>query len=363
VTFGLSARQLAGLGLTAAMTVAAGALDLAAASGTAIFITSAVALAGLAWIVSLATEAVGEHFGPGLTGVLQSTLGNLPELFVVLFALRAGQTTVAETSILGSLFANALLVLGGVLIVGAVRSPDGVMRFSRRLPNDTTTLLFLAVFVIGLLGVATATHDPAAQHKTEISVFGAVALLVTYAAWIVGYLRDDAAKNRAAAHARAEVEAAHVGGMSLSIAVALLVIAGVGAAFVSDWFVSSIDPAVQSLGISKAFAGLVIVAIAGNAVENVAGLVLANKGQSDTAISVVKNSVAQIAAFLYPVLILASLFFATHLTFAIAPVYIAALLLTALSVWQISGDGEARIYEGIALIGLYVILAVLAFYE
>ncbi|MGN6380741.1 MAG: sodium:proton exchanger, partial [Gaiellales bacterium] len=308
-------------------------------------------------------EAVGEHFGPGLTGVLQSTLGNLPELFVVLFALRAGQTTVAETSILGSLFANALLVLGGVLIVGAIRSQDGVMRFSRRLPNDTTTLLFLAVFVIGLLGVATAAHDPAAEHKVGISVVGAVALLVTYGAWIVGYLRDDARRSQGAAEAKAEAEVTHAAGTSFSVAVALLVIAGVAAAFVSDWFVSSIDPAVESLGISKAFAGLVIVAIAGNAVENVAGLVLAWKGQSDTAISVVKNSVAQIAAFLYPVLILASLFFATQLTFAIAPVYIAALLLTALSVWQISGDGEARAYEGIALVGLYVILAVLAFYE
>jgi Ca2+:H+ antiporter len=361
--FGLSTRQLAGLGLTAAMTVAAGALSETGSNGTAVFITSAIALAGLAWIVALATEAVGEHFGPGLTGVLQSTLGNLPELFVVLFALRAGQVTVAETSILGSLFANALLVLGGVLIVGAARSPDGVMRFSKRLPNDTTTLLFLAVFVIALLGVATATHDPAAAHKTEISVIGAIALLGTYAAWIISYLKDDAAKSRAAADATAEVEATHVGGMSFSVAVALLVVAGVAAALVSDWFVASIDPAVKSLGISKAFAGLVIVAIAGNAVENVAGLVLAHKGQSNTAISVVKNSVAQIAAFLYPVLILASLLFATHLTFAIAPVYIAALLLTAISVWQISGDGEARTYEGIALIGLYLILAVLAFYE
>ena len=110
-------------------------------------------------------------------------------------------------------------------------------------------------------------------------------------------------------------------------------------------------------------AGLVIVGIAGNAVENVAGLVLAHKGHSDIAISVVKNSVSQIAAFLYPVLILASLLFAHRLTFQIAPVYIAALVLTALSMWQISGDGEARTYEGVALIGLYVILAILTFYE
>lgn len=361
--FGLSTRRLAALAATAALTAAAGTLAETGANSTATFITSAFALAGLAWIVSLATEAIGEHFGPGLTGVLQSTLGNLPELFVVLFALGAGQTTVAETSILGSLFANALLVLGGVLIVGALRAPDGVMRFSTRLPNDTTTLLLLAVFVISLLGVASAAHDPAATHAVAISIVGAVALLITYAAWIIQYLKDDAAKARADTVARAEPKASHTGLLSLPVAIGLLVAAGTAAAFVSDWFVSSIDPAVQSLGISKAFAGLVIVGIAGNAVENVAGLVLAHKGHSDTAISVVKNSVAQIAAFLYPALILASLLFAHRLTFQIAPVYIAALVLTALSMWQISGDGEARAYEGVALIGLYVILAILTFYE
>lgn len=361
--FGLSTRRLAALAATAALTAAAGTLAETGANSTATFITSAFALAGLAWIVSLATEAIGEHFGPGLTGVLQSTLGNLPELFVVLFALGAGQTTVAETSILGSLFANALLVLGGVLIVGALRAPDGVMRFSTRLPNDTTTLLLLAVFVISLLGVASAAHDPAATHAVAISIVGAVALLITYAAWIIQYLKDDAAKARADTVARAEPKASHAGLLSLPVAIGLLVAAGTAAAFVSDWFVSSIDPAVQSLGISKAFAGLVIVGIAGNAVENVAGLVLAHKGHSDTAISVVKNSVAQIAAFLYPALILASLLFAHRLTFQIAPVYIAALVLTALSMWQISGDGEARAYEGVALIGLYVILAILTFYE
>ena len=74
---------------------------------------------GLAWVVSFATEQVGERFGPGVTGVLQSTLGNLPELFVVIFALQAGEVVVAQTSIIGSLFANALLVLGLVIVVGA----------------------------------------------------------------------------------------------------------------------------------------------------------------------------------------------------------------------------------------------------
>src|SRR5207245_7836694 len=82
----------------------------------ATFVVCAVALAGLAWIVAFGTEAIGSRFGPAVTGVLQSTLGNLPELFVVLFALSAGETVVAKNSILGSLFANALLVLGLAIV-------------------------------------------------------------------------------------------------------------------------------------------------------------------------------------------------------------------------------------------------------
>ena len=113
--------------------------------------------------------------------------------------------------------------------------------------------------------------------------------------------------------------------LSLTFAIVLLTAAGVGAAFVSDWFIDALSPAMAQLGIPKGFAGLVIVAIAGNAVENATGVVLALKGDSDLAISVVKNSVAQITAFLFPALVLVSLFFENSLTFELAPAYIGAL--------------------------------------
>ncbi len=85
------------------------------------FAVATLALAGQAWIVSFATEQVGERFGPAITGFLQSTLGNLPEFFVVIFALDAGEKIVAETAILGSILVNALLVLGLVIVAGARR--------------------------------------------------------------------------------------------------------------------------------------------------------------------------------------------------------------------------------------------------
>jgi Ca2+:H+ antiporter len=349
-----SPRQRLLLAVILAVTVAAGASDLAGAPHVLTFVVSAIALAGLAWVVSAATEAVGRRFGPAVTGVLQSSLGNLPELFVVLFALRAGQVVVAETSILGSIFANALLVMGLVILAGVRHAKDGVMRFERRLPQDTGTLLLLSVFIIVLLGLSVGSADPASGHRQAISNVGAVLLIAVYVIWLLGYLRGDAA---------AEPPPESESGFSFPVAIALLAAGGVAAAFVSDWFVTALTPSLETLHLSEAFAGIVIVAIAGNAVENVTGVVLASRGQSDLAVSVVKNSVSQIALFLYPALVLLSLLFATHLTFVLAPVYIGALGITALALWQITGDGQAYAFEGWGLISLYVIVAVFAYFE
>src|SRR3954469_4891275 len=158
----LTTRERIMLAAVAIVTLVTAALEYGGGSDVAVFLVGALALAGVAWVVSFSTEAVGERFGPALTGVLQSTLGNLPELFVVLFALSAGELVVAQYSILGSLFANALLVLGLVILTGA-RAAGGVMRFGRRLPNDTATLLLLAIFIITLLGVSDRAGDRASR--------------------------------------------------------------------------------------------------------------------------------------------------------------------------------------------------------
>ncbi len=365
---GLTSFERTLLGVIALFAVLAGVANYQQWSAVPRFAVATVALAGLAWVVSFATEQLGERFGPAVTGMLQSTLGNLPELFVVIFALQKGELVVAQTAIVGSIFANALLVLGLVIVVGARRAPDGRMRFSRRLPSDTATLLLVTVFIIVLLGLSLAAHDPASHHVKAISAVGAGCLLIVYLSWVVPYLRSDEAPHAGAASTgdRSSGSAAPVAEgprLSLGATLALLLVAGGASAFVSDWFVNALSPAIEVLHVSQGFAGLVIVAIAGNAVENTAGLVLAWKGRSDLAISVVKNSVAQIAAFLFPLLVLISFFLSTALTFALAPVYIGALTLTALSVWQVTGDGEAVEFEGWALVALYVVLATLTLFE
>ena len=232
------------------------------------------------------------------------------------------------------------------------------MRFQKRLPNDTATLLLLSVFLIVILGLSDQVGDKASEHQVAISVIGAVCLLDRLRRLAVR-LPDGghAGSGQRADGARPHRAAVPVGDRTAR--------RGRDLARRSSRSGSStaIDPAVEKLGISKAFTGLVIVAIAGNAVENVVAVQLARKGKSDLAVSVVKNSVAQIACFLFPALVLISLLFTEQLTFVIDPVYIGALALTAIAVWQITGDGEAVLFEGMALVAFYVVLATLVWFE
>ena len=82
------------------------------ADPTLTFVTSAVAILGLAWVVGLATERLGEITGPQVGGVLNATFGNIAELIISFFALQAGLFGVVKASLTGSIIGNLLLVLG-----------------------------------------------------------------------------------------------------------------------------------------------------------------------------------------------------------------------------------------------------------
>src|SRR4249919_367562 len=179
------------LAVTAAVTVVAGVLRYSGASAVPAFAAATLALAALAWVVAVATEQVGLRYGPAVTGFLQASLGNLPELFVVLFALGAGELVVAQTSLIGSILANALLVQGLVIVTGVLASDDDLMRFRTRLPQDAATLGLVTIFVITVVGLAIESSTQASHHIQGLSIVGAVCLLFVYGFWAWGYLRSD----------------------------------------------------------------------------------------------------------------------------------------------------------------------------
>ncbi|HEY1734752.1 MAG TPA: cation transporter, partial [Acidimicrobiales bacterium] len=125
-----------------ALTVISGVLVGAGANDVVRFVVAGFALAALAAVIGQAIEAVGEHLGPGATGLLQSTLGNLPELFVGLFALHDGLLDVVRAALVGSVLGNAVLVLGCAFVAGGLR--HGTQRFDPAEPRLYGSLLLVA---------------------------------------------------------------------------------------------------------------------------------------------------------------------------------------------------------------------------
>jgi len=308
------------------------------------FVVAACAIAGLARLVGSATEQLGGRLGSAGAGAIQSALGNLPELFIALFALHDGLVTLVQAALIGSVLANSVLVLGIAFTVGGLR--HGTQAFDSPRARIIATLTVLAAAILSVPSLAHAFHAPAAAHSRSLSFVCAGVLLAVFVLTLPGLL--------APLPDEAEHEPPR---WSLRTTAAVLALAAAAAALASDWFVSALRPAIETLHMSQSFAGLVVVAIAGNAVENVVGVQLAARNRPDFAISVIVNSSLQVALALTPALVFLSLLFATTLTL-VFPVLLAISLLFAAGLGAlVVYDGESTWPEGVILIGLYVVIA------
>ena len=338
------------IGLGIAATILAGVLHYAEVNAVLAFAVTAAALALLALIVGDATEQLGSRLGPAATGILQSGLGNLPELFVCIFALRANLPHVVQAALVGSILGNSLFVFGLAIFLGGLK--NGVQRFKSETPKMIVTLMILAVSALIIPTLAQQLHTPAAGHIDKLDITCAIVLLLSLAASVYFSIKGD--KNISPNPNDCEKHQLWSMGLTLTV----LAGAGAGAAFVSDWFVEALQPAMNALNINETFAGLVIVAIAGNAIENLIGIQLAWRNQADYAVSVILNSSLQIALGLFPLLVLLSFVIGgSVLTFVLSPLLVVALALTTIVTAFVVYDGESIWLEGVALIGLYFIIA------
>jgi Ca2+:H+ antiporter len=336
------------------------------------FVCSAVAVTLLASLVGRSVEQLGDRFGPGATGVLQSALGNLPELFIALFALRAGLVGVVQAALIGSILANLLLVLGLAFVVGGLR--HGTQRLDSERARSIIVLMVLSVAAMVVPSLAHYVHTPAEPHEQTLSVIVSALLLLLFVVSLPASLRsrggsgsqDGSGTGPEAGHGTGPATGSGEGDpmhreeprWPVWLAVGLLTVAAVLAAFVSDWFVVALEPAMKALSISEAFAGLVVVAIAGNAVENVVGIQLAAAGRSEYAFSVVINSPMQIALVLAPLLVILSQVFGfAALTLVFPPMLAVSVAIAVVIAAFITFDGESNWIEGAALVTVYVVIA------
>ncbi|MBX5475344.1 MAG: hypothetical protein IRZ20_10060, partial [Thermoleophilia bacterium] len=273
------------------------AVDLALEPGkVTLFLLAALSLIPLAWLIGEATEHAAEHTGAGIGGFLNASFGNAPELIIALFAVNENLPQVVRGSLSGSVISNLLLVFGVTQLAG----PDGA-------PIDRRSLLVQVALVgIGVAALSAPvalgyTGDPDRHGVVVASIPVAVVLLLVYLGVVGRNLRR---------HHQLQREGPSAGSWSLPGSLAVLAVATVATAFVSEILVHSLDAFARAVGLSEFFIAAVIVAIVGNAAEHGGAVVIAHNGKMRLASEIAISSSAQVALLVVPAVMLLSLLFA-----------------------------------------------------
>lgn len=329
-----------------------------------LFLTAALAIVPLAGLIGQATEHLASRVGPGLGGLLNATFGNATELIIALFALRAGLHEVVKASISGSIIGNILLVLGLSMLLGGWGRQK--QTFNRTNAGASAAMLFLAVVAL----VMPAVYDLAvfgsltrsAPAIELLSLLVAIVLLATYFASLVFSLKTHRNLFTSVPMSGEDGDEEHGQRLSLRNGVVLLTLATALTAVESELLVQGISGITHALGVTEFFVGVIVVAIVGNAAEHSSAVLVAMKNKMDLAVNIATGSSTQIALLVAPLLVVASFLFGRPMSLVFNAFEIVAVALSVLIVAVVSLDGESNWFEGLQLVAVYVVLAVVFFF-
>jgi Ca2+:H+ antiporter len=320
---------------------------------TAVFLTSALAIIPLAALIGTATEQLAIRLGPRLGGLLNATLGNLTELIVGLFLVAAGDVAVLKATLIGSIVGNLLLVLGLSFVAGGWRHES--LRFNPRSAGVHASSLLLAVAGLVVPAMLVLGSHVDATARETVSVFVAVVLMTLYVAAL-------AFTNITHAHLFRAPEPEEKARWSSPLALGVLAAAAVGVGLESEMLVGSLRPAITALHIPTVFVGLILIPVVGNAAEHASAVFFAIRNKLDVTLEIAVGSSTQVAMFVAPLLVFASLAMARPVDFVFTGFEIGIVALATVIVAVTSLDGESNWLEGAQLVGAYLIIAVTAFF-
>ena len=325
-----------------------------------VFLAAALAILPLAGWMGYATEQLAEKTGEGVGGLLNATFGNAAELIIALVALSAGLHDVVKASIAGSIVGNILLVLGAAMLAGGLRHSE--QHFNASAARSQATLLTLAAIALILPAAyksAVATSFPEGLGFFSVSI--SVVLLVVYALFLVFSLITH--KSLFSGSYEPERGEGRPPPWPMSKSVLILAASTVAIAWVSEILVGAIEPTAHELGLSNVFVGVFIVAILGNAAEHASAISAAMKDRMDLSLSIAIGSSVQVALFVAPFLVLASLFVGpTPMDLAFSGGLVLTVLLSVLITGQVAGDGRSDWLKGVQLLAVYLILGLAFFF-
>ena len=328
------------------------------ADQSVLFIVSAAAILGLAWVVGLSTERLGSITGPQVGGILNATFGNIAELIIAFFALQAGLIEVVKASLTGSIIGNLLLVLGLSALIGGLK--NGSQHFSAKIAVSNAALLVLALiglFVPAIFALTTARPDARLDHRGIGAGRGRpdhrlrpVADLPVHAPG------RDPRRSRAKPTSMAD-RPGPVGSRSSCCSARR----PCWPSCPRSWS-SSIEPFIEQFNLSFFFVGVIIIPTIGNLAEHLVSVQLAAKDKMEFALAVTFGSSLQVALFVAPVLVLLGAVMGQDMNLVFTPLEIAAVAAAVGISSLIAIDGETNWLEGALLTLVYAILAI-SFFE
>ncbi|EMC97781.1 hypothetical protein BAUCODRAFT_66859 [Baudoinia panamericana UAMH 10762] len=342
-----------------------GALEM---NPTAVFIVNFLAIVPLAALLSFATEELSVKLGQTIGGLMNATFGNAVELIVSIVALTKGEIRIVQSSMLGSILSNILLVLGCCFIASGARRLEST--FNATVASTMSSLMAVAatsLIIPATLYASLLRSDADAEKNILILSRGtAIILLILYCLYLYFQLRShtkyfdtEAQEDGGDGEGSGEQKEPEVlGPVAASVC---LVIVTLLVAVCAEYLVGSIDSIVQTSGISKTFIGLILLPIVGNAAEHVTACVVAYKDKMDLAIGVAIGSSMQIALFVTPFLVILGWIIGQEMTLHFQGFETVVFFLSILVVNYLIQDGKSNYLEGAMCLGTYIIIAI-AFY-
>ncbi|KAH9079575.1 Calcium/proton exchanger [Lactarius deliciosus] len=353
---------------------------------------SFVAIVPLAKLLGDATEQMSLSLGQTLAGLLNATFGNAVEIIVGITALLQGEVRIVQTSMLGSILSNILLVLGCSFLAGGIYNHESEFQVTAAQTSASLMTLACITLVIPAAyhsakhviapgdGKLLAMTDPLISDLDEdgqkglliISRGTAVLLLGVYIAYLIFQLKTHAhlfisKRQDPEAHPGDHVEVEdETPEMSVVAASVGLLAVTILTSFVADyceyltWWPLLRRQATR-YNIPKTFIGLILLPIVANAAEHVTSVWMAMKNKMELTIGICVGSSIQIATFVVPLLVVIGWITGHELTLFFADFETVVFFVSVLLVNLLIQDGKSNYMEGLMLITLYLVIA-LAFW-
>ncbi|XP_062218905.1 vacuolar cation/proton exchanger 1c-like [Phragmites australis] len=335
-----------------------------------VFVFSLIGLVPLAERVSFLSEHIAYSAGPTAGGLLNATCGNVPELIIALFALHKEKMEILKWSLLGSILSNLLLVLGSSLLCGGLANTGKERPLDRRQADVSIGLLMLGVLchILPLLSkytISTGDSISTSGSILEFSRFSAIVMLAAYFGGLLFQLKTHRQifeqEEDSSEITSSDDDAADNSVLGFASAVIWLIGMTAVIAMLSDYIVTTIEEASESLGIPVRFVSVILLPSVGNAAEHAGAIIFAFKNKIDITLGIALGSATQISLLVIPIILIVSWVNGIPMDLDFNLLETGSLVMTVFTTAFTLQDDKWHYLKGFNLTLCYVVIAVCFF--